>query len=1058
MSSAAAGASAPITPLAFIQKWKRASLTERQTAQEHFIDLCSLFGHPTPTEDDPTGERFAFEKGATKVGGGRGFADVWKRDYFAWEYKRKNGNLDNALHQLIRYAPALESPPLHVVCDIENFRIHTAWTNTVPAKYEIKLDDLADAQHREVLRNVFYDPEKLKPVKTRAAVTTEAADKFSTIALRLQGRGSPEEIAHFVNQLVFCFFASSVKLLPDGLFPKLLKQSSQKPERALHYLNKLFEAMEGGGDFDLNDIAWFNGGLFDGRRAVRLDEGDIGLLVAAGSLDWGLIDPSIFGTLFERFLDPDKRAQIGAHYTDRDKIVRIIEPVILRPLEEEWVVAKAEIKKLLAGDIKPPMRAKERRRMTRFEAAEEVRSRYQERLRKLRILDPACGSGNFLYLALQGVKDIENKANLECEMLGLAPRLPIVGPEILRGIEINPLAAELARTTIWIGDIQWRLRNGIHAKPRPILRKLDAIECRDALITVVPAEKLDLSSKRLGSTDANAIVAYSEAEWPPAEFIVGNPPFLGAKLMKRKLGVEKTNTYRSVFESRLAGFSDFVCFWFDKSRAHVVGGATKRVGLVATSSIRGGTNRPVLDRIAGDLKIFNAWSEEPWVVEGARVEVSLICFASREIETGSSCLNGKIVDHINPDLTTGLNISSARGLSENRNVSLLGVQKSGPLDIPGKLARRFMSEPTNPNGRVNGTILRPYWNGDDLAGRPRDYWLIDFPLGLTESAAALYEAPFGFLKAARYDADNPDDTRTLAEARMAARDIHARRQWWEPYWPRPELRRRLGSMSRCIVTAETAEYRLFIWLSPLIVPDKNLIVILRDDDTTFGILQSRFHEAWSLRLGTSLEDRPRYTSTTTFETFPFPDGLKPNIPAKHYAADPRSVAISKAAKRLDDLRNTWLNPSNLVRSEPEIVPGYPDRILPRDTVAAVTLRERTLTNLYNQRPQWLVDAHRDLDTAVAAAYGWAGDISEEDSLAKLLELNLSRAAPSESMTKAKSKGKSRGVTPEEARRSPQFKLPIAGGKQGQKGAPEVHELIEQPKVPKRVVTRKRKLA
>src|ERR1700691_5648832 len=180
--SSVGGAHAPMTPIAFIRKWKKASLTERQSAQEHFIDLCSLFGHPTPSEDDPTGERFAFEKGAAKVGGGKGFADVWKRDYFAWEYKRKNGNLDDALHQLIRYAPALESPPLQIVCDIEHFRIHTAWTNTVPAKYEITLDDLADAGAREILRNVFYDPEKLKPTKTRAAVTTEAADKFSTIA------------------------------------------------------------------------------------------------------------------------------------------------------------------------------------------------------------------------------------------------------------------------------------------------------------------------------------------------------------------------------------------------------------------------------------------------------------------------------------------------------------------------------------------------------------------------------------------------------------------------------------------------------------------------------------------------------------------------------------------------------------------------------------------------------------------------------------------------------------------------------------------------------------
>lgn len=313
---------------------------------------------------------------------------------------------------------------------------------------------------------------------------------------------------------MFCFFANSVGLLPDGLFPKLLRQVAQRPERAQGYLNKLFAAMETGGDFDLNDIAWFNGGLFDGQRAPPLEAGDVDLLVAAGGLDWSLIDPSIFGTLFERFLDPDKRAQIGAHYTDEDKITKLIEPVILRPLREEWIVAKTAIEDLLAGRKQPPMRTKERRRETKKEAAEEIRSQYLERLANLRILDPACGSGNFLYLALQGVKDLENKVNLECEMLGLASRLPFIGPEILHGIEINPLAAELARTTIWISDIQWRLRNGIHSKPKPILRKLDAIECRDALLATSPTllggGSITKSGKKNQSRESEQFI---EAEW-----------------------------------------------------------------------------------------------------------------------------------------------------------------------------------------------------------------------------------------------------------------------------------------------------------------------------------------------------------------------------------------------------------------------------------------------------------------------------------------------------------------------------------------------------------------
>jgi len=243
--------------------------------------------------------------------------------------------------------------------------------------------------------------------------------------------------------------------------------------------------MEEGGEFDLTDIRHFNGGLFDGRGALELQQDEIGLLVAAGSLDWSQIDPTIFGTLFERFLDPDKRAQIGAHYTDTDKIMMIVEPVILRPLRQEWEEAKAETEQLVTKAVGLQGRAFD----NAMRKAEERRAQFLERLQRVSILDPACGSGNFLYLALQGVKDIEHRANLECEALGLKSQTPMIGPEILHGIEINRHATELARTTIWIGHIQWAIRNGIYAWPSPILRRLDTIECRDALMRRVAPER-----------------------------------------------------------------------------------------------------------------------------------------------------------------------------------------------------------------------------------------------------------------------------------------------------------------------------------------------------------------------------------------------------------------------------------------------------------------------------------------------------------------------------------------------------------------------------------------
>lgn len=972
--SKTSGALAPMTPNAFINKWKRARLTERQASHEHFIDLCHLLNHPTPAESDQLGLSFAFEKGATKIGGGKGFADVWKKDHFAWEYKRQHADLDRALLQLIRYAPALESPPLQVVCDVDQFRIHTAWTNTISETHEIKLTELSNPSRLEILRNVFHDPEQLRPKKTRASLTREAADKFSTIAFRLQGRGNVEDIAHFVNQLVFCFFADSVKLLQPGLFTKLLRRAAENPKKATHYLDQLFAAMEKGGDFDLTDIAWFNGGLFDGRRSMPLDEGDIDLLLAAAALDWSQIDPSVFGTLFERFLDPTQRAQIGAHYTDPEKILKIIEPVILAPLRREWAQTHSDIQAVLSGRRPAPFRQKGGRRMKRREGAEELRSRYTERLRTLKILDPACGSGNFLYMTLQAVKDIENQANLECEMLGLEPRAPTVGPEILRGIETNPLAAELARTTIWIGDIQWQIRNGIHARPRPILRKLDAIECRDALVRW----------KADGS--------YEEAQWPAAEFIVGNPPFLGAKLMKRLLGPEETARLRATFADRLPGFTDLVCYWFEKARAQIEKGITKRAGLVATNSIAKNTNLPVLNRICNSATIYEAWADEPWIVNGAAVRVALICFADRLQSLSGRRLNGIAVESINSDLTSGLNVSAAPPLGENRNIGYVGIQKSGPFDIPGDLARQWALMPTNPNGRRNSDILKPTWNGRDVTTSRRDIWFIDFPRGLTEREAALWEAPFTYLQSAPYDPDNPASP-LLSAVRQKARDIHPRREWWTTYWPRPEVRAALAPLSRYIATPMTAEHRIFLWLRLPTLPDNNLVIIARDDDVHFGILHSFIHEAWSTRIGNKMGagNQRRYNREAIYDTFPFPEGLTPNISAKDYAKDPRAIIIAQAAKCLDDLRNAWLNPPDLIDIVPEVVPGYPDRILPKNEKAAAELKKRTLTNLYNARPQWLADAHRDLDAAVAAAYGWPADISEDEVLAKLLELNLSRA-------------------------------------------------------------------
>ncbi len=955
-----------MTPRDFIRKWKPVALTERATAQEHFLDLCRLFDHPTPAEADPTGETFTFEKGVSKTGGGEGFADVWKKGFFAWEYKKKKRDLDKALEQLTRYAAGLENPPLHVACDTHIFRIETRWTNEVPAVYQFELEDLAEPHNLETLRCVFHEPEKLRSGRTREKLTKEAADKFQTISDSLQHRNPDREaVAHFVNQLVFCFFANSVGLLPDGLWKKLLRAAEQQPHEAKRFLKQLFDDMAEGGYLGFDEIFEFDGGLFDGREPLDLKATEIGLLFTIANLYWGLIDPTIFGTLFERFLDPDKRAQIGAHYTGVDKIMKIVEPVITRPLRREWVAAKAEIEALMAPVIGTRTSASAEKKFLAAQAkAEAGRDAFIDRLAALRILDPACGSGNFLYLALQTVKDIEYQAILDSEVLGLGRVMPRVGPEILHGIEINPFAAELARTTIWIGDIQWRVRNAISQHPRPILRKLDTIECRDALLTA----------------DGN------EAEWPEADYIIGNPPFLGGKLMRRGLGDDYVETLFRAYEGKVPAEADLVCYWFHNTWEALQTGRAQRVGLVATNSIRGGANRKALKPIAEAEGIFEAWSDEPWTIEGAAVRVSLVCF--QKTATEKVRLDGQTVSLIHADLTASLKLILAQALQQNTEVCFEGLKKYGAFDVAGATARDWLTRPLNVNGRPNSDVLRPWLNAMDLVRAPSDTWAIDFN-GCTQDEATLYEAPFQWALEHVYP------------ARQRERAKRTRERWWAFERDRPHLRKKLHELQRFIATPVVAKHRVFVWIDRECFVANLADVIARDDDTTFGILHSRFHEAWSLRLGTWLGvgNDPRYTPTTTFETFPFPEGLTPNIPAAEYADDPRAKRIATAAKKLDDLRRAWLEPPDLVDIAPEVTPTaapgeaprrYPDRMLPKTVEAAARLKQRTLTNLYNERPRWLADAHETLDRAVAAAYGWEEDISTDEALRRLLELNLTR--------------------------------------------------------------------
>ncbi|HLO61724.1 MAG TPA: DNA methyltransferase [Azonexus sp.] len=984
----------------FISKWHDNGASERAGAHHFFLDLCDLLDVDRPGYDP---DNYCFERGASRTGAKRGWADVWKRGCFAWENKRPGKNLDEALRQLMTYALALDNPPLLVVSDREIIRIHTHFTGTPSETHTIRLQDIGAPENLQKLRWVFDNPGKFRPRLTLHDITAEAAGRFAEIAQTLASEGhAPQKVAHFLIQCLFCMFAEDVGLLPGQQFQHIVAKSQSNPNRLTAHLSDLFASMRIGGEFWGEDIPWFNGGLFETIEVIPLGSSQIAALLDAARMDWSQIEPSIFGTLFERGLDPALRAQLGANYTDPDTIRKIIHPVITEPLAEEWEEIKRQIRaKLTAAgkdlalekvtadarinrsiksegndaesghpsfrELQPKLAKQveaQKARLTKAaKAAKKLFLGFICRLRDFRVLDAACGSGNFLYLALRALKDLEHLANLEAEALGLHRQLIIeTCPANVMGIEINPYAAELARVTIWIGEIQWMLAHGYEIRRNPILAKLDHIECRDAVLAP----------------------NWTEPEWPTANVIVGNPPFIGDKKMRNVLGTEYTIALRKLYQGRVPGGADYVTYWFEKARAKIETGNTHSAGLVATNSIRGGANRKVLERIVATTQLFEAWSDESWINEGAAVRVSLICFGNSH----RSKLDGQSVDGIFADLTAdhigkstaASDLTQARPLIENANVAFSGIQKTGPFEVSGELARYWLSLP-NPHGRSNTEIVKPWHNGLDVARRHRDMWIIDFGTDMLQDEAALFEAPYSYA----YEHVRP--------TRIGKREARTNEMWWIYQWPRPVMRATINGLSRFIVTPEVSKHRIFSWLPVSVVPDKNLIVIARADDVTFGILQSRFHRIWALRLGTSLEDRPRYTSSTAFETYPFPAGMTPADTISRRPHGSVADAIAATARRLNQARENWLNPAEWTERLPEVAPGFPDRVIARPG-HEVDLKKRTLTNLYNQRPAWLEKAHQQLDSAVAAAYGWTDytpAIPDEEILRRLLDLNQQRS-------------------------------------------------------------------
>lgn len=737
--------------LLFQRKWIDASRQKERSAYvTHFNDLCELLGVEKPLDQDPTGETYGFERGSKIAGGGDGWADVWYKGHFAWEYKGIGKNLDAAYVQLLRYKDDLGNPPLLVVSDLNIIRIHTNFTNTVKQTIEIDLASLPQAGNLAMLKRLWTDPESFRPKDTPDSVTIAAAKRFSEIAAGLYARGAePEKTAHFLVQIVFCLFAEDISLLPDRIFSQMVEADRHDPKAFREDAQDLLEAMNTGGRINYKRIPGVNGGLFATVDVPELTILEIALIRESMHLDWSQIEPAIFGTLFERSLDPTKRSQLGAHYTGKANIQRVVEPVVIAPLKRRWAEVRARYEPALettsVGAVLPKEcrpdrpqvdnhRAVQPRSTSKSSRSDTKRrnamlrdvDEFLSELRSVTILDPACGSANFLYVALSELLTLEKDVMTWRATTAILPLgFPEITPRQVKGIEINAYAQQLAQAAIWIGYLQWLNANGF-GWSEPVLAPLDSVEHKDALLTF--------------HEDGTV----TETEWPKAEFIIGNPPFLGNYRMRSELGDEYVAHLYRIFRGRLPNGSDLCCYFFERGRAQLAEGEAKRVGLLATNSIRGGANREVLKRIQQTGDIYLAWADEPWILDGAAVRISIIGFDDGAESIKS--LNGHPVGEINSDLSAqSADITTARVLAENSGVGFKGIEKGGPFELIEDVAKGMINLPLNVNGCPNSDVVKRWHNGIDIVRRPLNQWIVDFGSDMTESQAALFEAPFEYV-------------------------------------------------------------------------------------------------------------------------------------------------------------------------------------------------------------------------------------------------------------------------------------------------------------------------
>ncbi|MBL7951884.1 MAG: hypothetical protein JNM62_09200 [Flavobacteriales bacterium] len=1069
----------------FLTKWQNSGAAERANAQLFLTELCDILEveRPQPTGPDETLNAYCFEKAIFNDSTGTtNFMDLYKRGCFVLECKqgvaaddgtpdaplsaagkaaKKNLKTGHGKHgtkgfdtamlkahaQAQRYARALPKteipdgrPPFVVVVDVgHTISLYTDWTRMGgeylpfpdPASYRIPLKGLLDEQTRTDLRAIWTDPLSLDPGRRSAKVTREIADSLAKLAKSLEGQHPPEHVAAFLMRSLFTMFAEDVELLPFGSFTKLLGELKDEPGNFKGMLENLWATMNTGGLSPIlrKKLPRFNGGLFaesspvpakagntgdlakrgasSAPLAIDLNKDQIQLLLEASKANWKDVEPAIFGTLLERALDPRERHKLGAHYTPRAYVERLVNPTVIEPLRTQWKGVQVAALQLAEDD--QPKKA--------IAAVEQ----FLYELGNIRVLDPACGSGNFLYVTLELLKRLEGEVLNTLTELGQPYKLEYnthtISPANFFGIELNPRAAAIAEQVLWIGFLQWQLRTQghLHNLPEPIIKDLHNIENRDAVLdydskheqrdadgNVVTrwdghtTKKHAITGEDVPDPEARVpVYTYPKprpAKWPQADYIVGNPPFIGTSRMRDALGDGYTEALRSVYDN-VPDSSDFVMCWWDKAAELTRTGKTKRFGFITTNSLRQTFNRKVLQHHMDAKKPISlafAIPDHPWVdsADGAAVRVAMtigvpgsqqgllqkvLWESDADTDEASEVTLNLERGTIHADLTAGADVASVGPLESNGELSSMGVKLHGLGFVLSPSEANELGYGNNPS---IGKVIKPYLGGRDLAAQSRERYVIDL-FGLDETKLRsefprIYQWVYDRVKPER-DQNNRDSYKL---------------NWWVFGEPRKTFRPAIAGLQRVIVTPRTAKHRFFVSLDPTTVCESEIVLVACEDQFVLGVLSSSIHVQWSLATGGRLGvgNDPRYNNSRCFETFPFPN-CTPVQQEKIRALGEQLDAHRKRQQALHpELTMTGMyNVLEHVRMLSGELNDGVDYVPEPLSVKEQRVYEQGLVGILKQ-------LHDELDAAVADAYGWPTTLTTDEILTRLVALNAERAA------------------------------------------------------------------